>query len=137
LRHLAALASIAQEASFSGAAESLGYVKSAVSQQIGSLERIVGQRLVNRSVRPRSVTVTDAHERLSVLHARSAITSGAARVPRRMKGYGSPVRDSRCCSQDRAVSERTGSGRCASCAPGAAARPGSTTTPHAVATRVG
>jgi DNA-binding transcriptional LysR family regulator len=64
LRHLAALATVAQEASFSGAAESLGYVKSAVSQQIGSLERIVGQRLVNRSVRPRSVTVTDAGQKL-------------------------------------------------------------------------
>ena len=60
LRHLAALATVAQESSFSGAADSLGYVQSAVSQQIGSLERIVGRRLVDRSARPRSVTVTDA-----------------------------------------------------------------------------
>jgi DNA-binding transcriptional LysR family regulator len=60
LRHLAALATVAQEASFTGAADSLGYVQSAVSQQISSLERIVGRRLVDRSARPRSVTVTDA-----------------------------------------------------------------------------
>jgi DNA-binding transcriptional LysR family regulator len=60
LRHLAALATVAQRASFSGAADSLGYVQSAVSQQIGSLERIVGRRLVDRSARPRSVSVTDA-----------------------------------------------------------------------------
>jgi DNA-binding transcriptional LysR family regulator len=60
LRHLAALATVAQQASFSGAADSLGYVQSAVSQQISSLERIVGRRLVDRSARPRSVTVTDA-----------------------------------------------------------------------------
>jgi DNA-binding transcriptional LysR family regulator len=60
LRHLAALATVAQQASFSGAADSLGYVQSAVSQQISSLERIVGCRLVDRSARPRSVTVTDA-----------------------------------------------------------------------------
>jgi DNA-binding transcriptional LysR family regulator len=60
LRHLAALAAVAREASFSGAADTLGYVQSAVSQQISSLERIVGQRLVDRSARPRSVTLTDA-----------------------------------------------------------------------------
>jgi DNA-binding transcriptional LysR family regulator len=58
MRHLAALATVAQEASFSGAADSLGYVQSAVSQQIAYLERIVGRRLVERSGRPRSVTLT-------------------------------------------------------------------------------
>ena len=60
LRHLAALATVAQQASFSGAAESLGYVQSAVSQQISSLERIVGCSLIDRSARPRSVSVTEA-----------------------------------------------------------------------------
>src|SRR4051794_2621662 len=60
LRHLAALATVAEEASFSGAADRLGYVQSAVSQQISSLERIVGERIVERSARPRSVAVTDA-----------------------------------------------------------------------------
>jgi DNA-binding transcriptional LysR family regulator len=60
LRHLAALAAVAQLESFSGAADSLGYVQSAVSQQISALERIVGHRLVDRSARPRSVALTDA-----------------------------------------------------------------------------
>jgi DNA-binding transcriptional LysR family regulator len=59
-RHLAALATVAREASFSGAAGTLGYVQSAVSQQIGSLERIVGHRLVHRAARPHSVALTDA-----------------------------------------------------------------------------
>ena len=60
LRHLAALATVAREASFSGAADSLGYVQSAISQQIAYLERIVGRQLVQRSGRPRSVSLTEA-----------------------------------------------------------------------------
>jgi DNA-binding transcriptional LysR family regulator len=60
MRHLAALATVAREASFSGAAESLGYVQSAVSQQIAFLERVVERRLVERSGRRRSVTLTES-----------------------------------------------------------------------------
>jgi DNA-binding transcriptional LysR family regulator len=60
MRHLAALATVSSEASFSGAADSLGYVQSAISQQIAYLERVVGRRLVERSGRRRSVTLTEA-----------------------------------------------------------------------------
>lgn len=65
LRHLAALATVAQRESFSDAADSLGYAQSAVSHQISGLERIVGRRLVDRAARPRSVSVTEAGRTLT------------------------------------------------------------------------
>jgi molybdate transport repressor ModE-like protein len=64
LRHLAALQAVAEEGSFGRAAERLGYTQSAVSQQIQALERIVGQRLVERPGGPRRVSLTEAGELL-------------------------------------------------------------------------
>ena len=64
LRHLAALQAVAEEGSFGRAAERLGYTQSAVSQQIQALERIVGQRLVERPGGPRPVSLTEAGELL-------------------------------------------------------------------------
>jgi molybdate transport repressor ModE-like protein len=48
LRHLAALRAVVREGSFSAAARSLGYTHSAIGQQIATLERIVGARVVER-----------------------------------------------------------------------------------------
>jgi DNA-binding transcriptional LysR family regulator len=68
LRHLAALSAVSREGSFRGAADSLGYVQSAVSQRIGQLERLVGVRLVDRTRGSREIRVTPMGE-LLVEHA--------------------------------------------------------------------
>jgi DNA-binding transcriptional LysR family regulator len=68
LRHLSALKAIAEEGSFGRAAQRLGYTQSAISQQIAVLERIVGQRLVDRPGGPRAVSLTEAGE-LLLTHA--------------------------------------------------------------------
>lgn len=64
LRHFAALEAIARTRSFRGAADELGYVQSAISQQIASLERVVGQRLIDRSPGPRPLRLTPRGELL-------------------------------------------------------------------------
>lgn len=60
LRYLAALEAVGREASFSKAADTLGYTQSAVSQQIARLERITGQQLIERPGGPRPVCLTHA-----------------------------------------------------------------------------
>ena len=70
VRHLAALEALAEESSFHGAARRLGYSQPAVSQQLASLERIVGKQLVNRPRVSQPLTLTPAGERLLV-HARA------------------------------------------------------------------
>jgi DNA-binding transcriptional LysR family regulator len=72
LRHLIALEAIAEEGSFGRAAARLGYTQSAISQQIASLERIVGRSLLNRSRGTRPLSLTPAGHAL-VAHA-EAIT---------------------------------------------------------------
>ncbi|HEY7019359.1 MAG TPA: LysR family transcriptional regulator [Gaiellaceae bacterium] len=62
IRHLAALEAVAEEGSFRRAATRLGYVQSAISEQIAALERIVGQRLVERSRGAGPVSLTEAGE---------------------------------------------------------------------------
>jgi molybdate transport repressor ModE-like protein len=68
LRHFLALEAVAREGSFGKAALKLGYTQSAVSQQIAALEKIVGQRLVERPGGPKPVSLTEAGE-LLLTHA--------------------------------------------------------------------
>jgi molybdate transport repressor ModE-like protein len=72
VRHLAALAAIAEEGSFGRAAVRLGYTQSAISQQIATLERIVGERLLDRPRGSRTVGLTEAGE-LLVRHGEAIV----------------------------------------------------------------
>jgi DNA-binding transcriptional LysR family regulator len=72
MRHLLALVAVVETGTFSGAAEELGYTQSAVSQQVGTLERIVGTPLFERPGGPRPVRLTTAGEIL-LTHARAVL----------------------------------------------------------------
>ena len=72
IRHLAALQAVASEGSFGRAAERLGYTQSAISQQIATLERIIGEKLVERPGGPRAVSLTEAGA-LLLRHADSIV----------------------------------------------------------------
>lgn len=76
-RHLAGLDGIARTGSFRGAAEVLGYSVSTLSEQVKSLERLVGQTLVERPGGRRSVSVTAAGRRL-LDHAADIVASYVA-----------------------------------------------------------
>ncbi len=58
LRHLAAMAAVADEGSFGRAATRLGYTQSTVSQQIAALERAVGGPVFDRPGGPKPVRIT-------------------------------------------------------------------------------
>jgi DNA-binding transcriptional LysR family regulator len=78
VRHLLALVAVVETGTFSGAAEQLGYTQSAVSQQVGTLERIVGAPLFERPGGRRPVRLTAAGEML-LTHTRAVLARvGAA-----------------------------------------------------------
>jgi molybdate transport repressor ModE-like protein len=88
LRHLAALEAVGRTGSFNAAALELGYTQSAISQQIAKLERIVGQRLVERPGGPRRVSLTDAGA-LLLRHADAIVAHlEAAQADMRAHGEG-------------------------------------------------
>src|ERR671936_384060 len=77
LRHFLALEAVARAGSFGKAAAALGYTQSAVSQQIATLERLVGQKLVERPGGPKPVSLTEAG-RLLLTHAEAIVARIAA-----------------------------------------------------------
>ena len=77
LRYLVALIAVGKDNSFSRAAERLGYTQSAVSQQIGRLERSIGHQLVERPGGPRPVSLTPAGTML-VRHAEAIVARASA-----------------------------------------------------------
>jgi DNA-binding transcriptional LysR family regulator len=72
IRHLLALVAVVETGTFSRAAERLGYTQSAVSQQVGTLERMVGTPLFERPGGPRPVRLTAAGEVL-LTHGRAVL----------------------------------------------------------------
>ena len=80
LRHLTALRAIADTGSFKGAARSLGYTPSAISQQIANLERIVGARVVAREHGRRALGPTEVGKALLVHMEAIEARLGAAKA---------------------------------------------------------
>ena len=80
LRGLRALIAVSDRGSFRGAAAQLGYTQSAISHQVGELERALGVTLFSRPGGRGQVSLTRAGEAaytharrvLSELHARTA-----------------------------------------------------------------
>ena len=94
LRHLAALEAVAREGTFGRAAVSLGYTQSAISQQIQTLERLVGERLLERPGGPRAVSLTEAGA-LLLRHAESIIArlhAAQADMAALSQGHGGALR---------------------------------------------
>ena len=77
MRHLLALVAVVESGTFSAAAEQLGYTQSAVSQQVGTLERMVGAPLFERPGGRRPVQLTPAGQML-LTHARAVIARVSA-----------------------------------------------------------
>nr|WP_328752642.1 LysR family transcriptional regulator [Streptomyces sp. NBC_00285] len=77
LRHVAAMAAIAEEGSFGRAAVRLGYTQSTVSQQIAALERAVGGPVFDRPGGPKAVRLTPLGS-VVLEHGRALLERAAA-----------------------------------------------------------
>jgi DNA-binding transcriptional LysR family regulator len=98
LRHLAALRAIAEQGSFKGAAQALGYTPSAISQQITGLERTVGSRLVVREHGRKALGLTEAGlimlRHLNAIEAR--LDAARAEITALVNGLVGPLRVEAC-----------------------------------------
>lgn len=78
-RHLATLAAVAEEGTFTAAAARLGCVQSAVSQRIARMERVLGTLLVERDAGHRGAALTRAGAVVAA-HARAILAQLDAAV---------------------------------------------------------
>jgi DNA-binding transcriptional LysR family regulator len=85
LRRVRVFYEVADRGSFSAAADALGFTQPSVSHHISSLERELGQRLINRGARP--VSLTEAGELL-----RRAAAVALAEIDRAEVGLGALAR---------------------------------------------
>jgi len=94
LRHLAALRAIAERGSFKDAAQALGYTPSAISQQITSLERTIGSRVVIREHGRKALGLTEAGaimlRHLNAIEAR--LDAARAELTALAGGFAGPLR---------------------------------------------
>lgn len=94
LRHLAALRAIAEQGSFKGAAQALGYTPSAISQQITGLERTIGSRVVVREHGRKALGLTEAGvimlRHLNAIEAR--LDTARAEIAALANGIAGPLR---------------------------------------------
>jgi molybdate transport repressor ModE-like protein len=86
VRQLLAFSAVAHCGSFRAAARHLGYVPSAISEQVAALERILGARLVARTRGSRTIALTDAGRRF--LEHADAIIGRVARARRELRDGG-------------------------------------------------
>jgi molybdate transport repressor ModE-like protein len=77
LRHLLTLRTVVEQGSLAAAARELGYSQPAVSQQVATLERLVGSPLLQRRAGARSVALTAAGERV-LRHGRAILARAQA-----------------------------------------------------------
>ncbi|MDT5336318.1 MAG: hypothetical protein QOD90_1823 [Mycobacterium sp.] len=77
LRHLTAMAAVADEGSFGRAAARLGYTQSTVSQQIAALEKAVGGAVFDRPGGPKPVRITPLGA-VVLTHGRALLASAEA-----------------------------------------------------------
>lgn len=74
IRHLAALRAVAAERSFGRAADRLGFTQSAISQQIATFEKALGQPLFDRPGGPRQIELTPVGH-VMLRHAEDILTN--------------------------------------------------------------
>jgi DNA-binding transcriptional LysR family regulator len=93
-RHLIALRAIADEGSFKGAARVLGYTPSAISQQIATLERIVGVQVIAREHGRKALGPTEAGrillDHMNVIEVR--LTAAKTDIEALAHGIAGPLR---------------------------------------------